>query len=70
MKYSENSNEVNTAIIKELTELGLELKAQEKQCNNEFYLAGLEVAKQLIVKRLKAMSVDLIHQAAEGVKKD
>lgn len=67
---SNYSTETNIAVINELKELGLELKAQESQCNNEFYQAGLEVAKQLIVKRLKSISLDLIHEAANRVNKD
>lgn len=70
MDYSQNSSEINTAIINELKELGLELKEQEAQSDNAYYQAGLEVAKQLIVKRLKKISISLIHEAAERVNRD
>lgn len=61
------SDETNIAVINELKELGLELKAQEARSDNTYYQAGLEVAKQLVVKRLKAISVSLLHEAAERV---
>lgn len=63
--YVENSLETNTAIINELKELGLELKEQEKQSDNVYYQAGLEVAKQLVVKRLKRIASALIHDSAD-----
>ena len=65
MNYSENSLETNTAIINELKELGIELKKQENESDNVYYQAGLEVAKQLVVKRLKRIASALIHDSAD-----
>ena len=65
MDYSQNSLETNTAIINELKELGLELKEQEKQSDNVYYQAGLEVSKQLVVKRLKRIASVLIHDSTD-----
>ena len=65
MDYSQNSLETNTAIINELKDLGLEIKEQESQSDSVYYQAGLEVAKQLVVKRLKRIASVLIHDSAD-----
>lgn len=65
MDHINNSIETNTAIINELKELGLELKEQEKQSDNVYYRAGLEVGKQLVVKHLKKIMGELVHESAD-----